>query len=167
MPQEEETARSEMSLHVLAAVLGTIKTAADIVAVPFLAQAVDLALTLIQTVETMKSNQSQFRSLAEETCLFICAIHSMRIEVTESVVTLAYLRALQAFHRAMEEISCFAIASADKKWWARFLKAQSDLEKIGELRQKLSIAVQLFNIAQTHAVYLICVQQYARSDDEI
>ncbi|TFK68790.1 hypothetical protein BDN72DRAFT_897846 [Pluteus cervinus] len=164
---EAEHASHEVSLRVLAAVLVTMRTAADIIAIPFLAQAVDLALTLVQTVEKMKSNRSQFRSLAEETCLFVCAIHSMRIEVTESVVTLAYLRALQAFHRTVEEISSFATASVRKKWWTRFLRAQSDLEKIGELRQNLNTAIQLFNIAQTHAIYMLWVRHNTRSENGI
>ncbi len=48
---EAEHASHEVSLRVLAAVLVTMRTAADTIAIPLLAQAVDLALTLVQTVE--------------------------------------------------------------------------------------------------------------------
>ncbi|KAG6907612.1 hypothetical protein DXG01_008189 [Tephrocybe rancida] len=83
-----------VSLDASSVILSTLSNAAKLTPVPFLQNAADVALNIIQMVQDVKSNKDAFRQLADDACalVYIVLCSNDRARDDRAAVTPAYLQ---------------------------------------------------------------------------
>ncbi|TFK68796.1 hypothetical protein BDN72DRAFT_897851 [Pluteus cervinus] len=141
--------------------MGLIRSIANATdSVPIVGQAANKVLVLAETVETMRANRESFRVIVKEASSMVFSLSRFRSSVPETSLTMGYFRAMQTFGDTLDEVCIFASRSANRKWWGRLIRLQSDAGKISEYRMKLNHAFQLFNIEQNQAIFSLTLRTH-------
>ncbi|TFK68791.1 hypothetical protein BDN72DRAFT_897847 [Pluteus cervinus] len=157
--EEKTSARIDgVSARMLAIVL---ETAGEPATISFLRHAASTAQVTLKTVQNMKEHQEQFQQLADECCALVYVMHTSPKRGTsrENDGTIDYTAAARTLDNTISKINYFALRSASRRWWQRFVLGRYDLNKIGKFRHDLNYVRTLFEFADKNQTILTLAHQ--------
>ncbi|KAF9442348.1 hypothetical protein P691DRAFT_681659, partial [Macrolepiota fuliginosa MF-IS2] len=140
-----------MALIISEHVLELLQTAADLVSVPGITLAADVALSIINIIQTMKNNKDEFISIGKDSCVIVAAV-IQRVNITQveqnASVSLAVLHQdASQLLSDMQSIEMCIRKCRKRSLIKRLLYYKVDQGLIQECRDRLRSAITLFDVS--------------------
>ncbi|KAF8888038.1 hypothetical protein BD779DRAFT_1525232 [Infundibulicybe gibba] len=142
----------DLSLESTKLVLTTLKDVAGFAPVPFLAQAANLALGVLDMAQLTKNNKDGFKNLARDCCGLVYAI-VRTLEATSEASALknnphdpALAEHVHELTETLKQIQILTTVASSRHWPSRFIFSKLDAQKIQEYQRMLGSAMQKFGV---------------------
>ncbi|KAF8185717.1 hypothetical protein BJ912DRAFT_972966 [Pholiota molesta] len=129
--------------------LTIVQSAAQLAPVPYLQQAAGSALFIINTVAAVKNNKGDFDRLAQDAVTLVAVIWRAyeRSNNKEEWPSRDLRDMILEFCSTLDSITEFAKERGSRKWMFRTFYSSNDRQRISEYRERLTSAVQTFQVA--------------------
>ncbi|KAL0578551.1 hypothetical protein V5O48_003452 [Marasmius crinis-equi] len=131
-------------------VLKALKSVADWAPVPYLSGIASIALGILETVQSCKSNKEDFNDLGRDACELVYAIHTTRTDLERDGGALStdLQRDLGQLLDFLKEVQIFVYTKGMRSVVSRLFAAltKSDAEEIAHFRQRLAHYLDIFQL---------------------
>ncbi|KAJ8501865.1 hypothetical protein ONZ45_g11985 [Pleurotus djamor] len=154
-------------LDISSVLLTTLNDVSAVCAVPFLGNAAQLALGILNTVQAVKDNRDAWVQLADDAAKLVVALaREVKYKTVDaSLMGPEMTSHLEELHRVLQEIDAFAKKKTSQSLAKRVMLFRGDEQKVKEWRGKLNHSMDVFGVraAITNAALLADVE--AKQDD--
>lgn len=160
VPPAEAASWLDTTLHAGNLILTTLTQAAAASPDPFLKVASGTALVILTTVQAVRENKENFRRLGADVCGVVYNINCAYDKSVKSGKELSqHMReCLVELSGTLQSISLFVEAQLKRGKLLRIVLSKGDLGKIQEYRERLNVAMALFEFQNTISIHETMVQ---------
>ncbi|KAG5729405.1 hypothetical protein E4T56_gene2363, partial [Termitomyces sp. T112] len=128
-------------------VVSTLLNVAQLTPVPYLQNAAGLALSLLDIIQSVKSNQDAFRQLGEDACQLLYFILRNDSRAAQTIATLpsAFLKDTKELYETLKDIYNSAKARTSRNKVFRVIQYKSDSTMIQQYRDRLKHSLDVFH----------------------